>query len=221
MYRGLVLSVFFFIAAINAAAQDPVKKDSIPVSQKDTTEKPMVLNAGKQVKIAVDTGKTKYVNQGKIAGRKAVISSLTFPGLGQIRNGVTVYRLAKVAGIYTGATFLTLSLIDNSKMYKVFLKEVQFRNENPGQTENALYANYPTDGLIVAKDNARRNKEVVIFSLVGLYLFQAVEAYIDARLKYFDVGDIAGIKLSPAIINTNNTYSYNQMNPGIKLSMTF
>jgi len=221
MYKSFLLSVLLLITAFNAVAQDPVKKDSIPAGQRDTTEKPMVINAGKQVKIAVDTGKTKYVNQGKIAGRRAVISSLTVPGLGQIRNGVTVYRLIKVAGIYTGATFLTLSLIDNNKMYKVFLKEVQFRNENPGQTENPLYANYPSEGLIVAKDNARRNREVVVFSLIGLYLFQAVEAYIDARLKYFDVGDIAGIKLSPAVINTGNTYSYGQLRPGIKLSMSF
>lgn len=224
MYRTLLVSVLFLLAVFNAAAQDPVKekKDSLN-NARDTTgkAKPMVLNAGKQVKIAVDTGKTKYVNQGKIAGRRAAISSLILPGLGQIRNGVTVYRLAKVAGIYTGATFLTLSFIDNNKMYKVFLRELQYRKDHPGKTENQLYANYPTDGLILAKDNARRNREVVIFSFVGLYLLNVVEAYIDARLKYFDVGDIAGIKLSPGLMNTNGMYGFNQVTPGIKLSLSF
>ncbi|WP_316791699.1 DUF5683 domain-containing protein [Pedobacter frigoris] len=224
MYRAVLVSVLFLFTVFTAVAQVPVKdkKDSLN-SLKDTTEKakPMVLNAGKQVKIAVDTGKTKYVNQGKIAGRRAAISSMMLPGLGQIRNGVTVYRLAKVAGIYTGATFLTLSYIDNNKMYKVFLKELQYRKDNPGKTQNVDYARVPTDGMILAKDNARRNREVVTFSFVGLYLLNVVEAYIDARLKYFDVGDIAGIKLSPGLINTNDIYGFNQVTPGIKLSMSF
>ncbi len=210
MYRLLILLLLIFSTALTAIAQE-----------QDTVAKPVVINAGKQVKVAVDTGKTKYVNPGKIAGRKAVISSLIIPGMGQIRNGVTVYRLAKVAGIYVGGTLLTISLIDNSKMYKVFLKEVQFRTAHPDSTQNPLYRGYPTSGLILAKDNARRNKEVVIFSLVGLYLLNAVEAYIDARLKYFDVGDVASLKVSPVLINTNNMYGFNPGFPGVKLSLTF
>ena len=210
MYRFLIVSLLFFSTALTVAGQE-----------QDSVAKPVVINAGKQVKVAVDTGKTKYVNPGKIAGRKAVISSLIVPGMGQIRNGVTVYRLAKVAGIYVGGTLLTISLIDNSKMYKVFLKEVQFRTANPDSTQNPLYRAYPTSGLILAKDNARRNKEVVIFSLVGLYLLNAVEAYIDARLKYFDVGDVASLKISPVLLNTNNMYGFNPGTPGLKLSLTF
>ena len=223
MQRKLAVSLLFFFMTFAAVAQRPatVRKDTIGVNPTDTAAKPMVINAGKQVKIAVDTGKTKYVNPGKIAGRKAVISSLIVPGMGQIRNGVTVYRLAKVAGIYTGATLLTISLIDNSKMYKVFLKEVQVRKENGDVPVNPAYRSYPTSGLIIAKDNARRNKEVVIFSLVGLYLLNAVEAYIDARLKYFDVDDVASLKISPGLMNTNNMYGFNPVVPGVKLSLTF
>jgi len=221
MQKFLTVLLLCVFTALVAAAQQPVKgkKDTIEKNSADTVAKPMVINAGKQVKVAVDTGKTKYVNPGKIAGRKAVISSLIVPGMGQIRNGVTVYRLAKVAGIYTGATLLTISLIDNSKMYKVFLKEVQYRNSH-GDTA-ASYPNYPTSGLILAKDNARRNREVVIFSLVGLYLLNAVEAYIDARLKYFDVGDVASLKMSPVLMNTNTMYGFNPVTPGVKLSLTF
>lgn len=219
MNRVLLLSVLFFASAFTANAQRPavVKKDSTVRIQQDTVAKPLVLEAGKQVKVAVDTGKTKYINKGKIAGRRAILSSLMLPGLGQIRNGVTVYRLAKVAGIYTGATMLTLSYIDNSKNYKVFLDEVQHRKENNDEPKNQQYASYPTDGLIIAKDTFRRNKEVIIFSYVGLYILSAVEAYIDARLKYFDVEDI-GFKVSPGIINSDRMYGYNQVTPGVKLT---
>lgn len=221
MRSFLSVSILVMLTVFSAAAQQPgkVKKDTLINETADTTGKYPVIKAGKQVKIAVDTGKAKYVNPGKIAGRKAVISSLIVPGMGQIRNGVTVYRLVKVAGIYTGATILTLSLIDNIKMYKVFVNEIKFRTENGG-TPNS-YASYPTSGLILAKDNAKRNKEVVIFSLAGLYLLNAVEAYIDARLKYFDVGDVASLKISPVLLNTNTMYGFNPGVPGMKVSLSF
>lgn len=236
MYRNLLLLVLLVFCAFTVSAQKPVttkpvtpkaipvsKKDTAATSLKDTVEKPMVINAGKQVKIAVDTGKTKYVNLGKIAGRRAAISSLMVPGLGQIRNGITVYRLAKVAGIYTGATLLTLSFIDNNKNYHLFYDELIYRRDpnNKGQTPSPGFP-YTTDmaGLITAKDTFRRNKEVIIFSFVGLYLLNVVEAYIDARLKYFDVGDVA-FKVSPAVINTDMMYGFNQATPGIKLTLSF
>jgi len=216
MYKNLLLSVLFLFIAVTVSAQE------IPVVKKDTLinkTKPVVEPVRPQ---KVDTlKKPAYVNPGKIAGRRAAISSLMLPGLGQIRNGVTVYRLAKVAGIYTGFTLLTISFIDNSKNYKLFYNEIIYRRANEGQASPDFpYANMDNNGLITAKDLFRRNKEVIIFSYVGLYLLNVVEAYIDARLKYFNVDDI-GMKLSPGLINTEYMYGYNNVTPGIKLSIRF
>jgi hypothetical protein len=166
-----------------------------------------------------DTLKPKYINLGKIQGRRAALSSAVVPGLGQIRNGVTFYRLLKVAGIYTGGTLLTLSYIDNSKKYKDFLAEIDYRTLNDGKSpKGSLYSEYPVSGLISAKDNARRNREVVIFSMAGLYLLNIVEAYIDARLKYFDVGEVT-FKVSPSLLNTGTMYGFSPVSPGLKITL--
>jgi len=214
MYKSLLLSVLFlFVTALARAQETPVvKKDTLVIKAKPVVEP---VRAQK-----VDTlKKPAYVNLGKIAGRRAALSSLMLPGLGQIRNGVTVYRLAKVAGLYTGITLLTISFIDNSKNYKLFYDEIIYRRANNNEkSADFPYNNMDEAGLITAKDLFRRNKEVIIFSYVGLYLLNVVEAYIDARLKYFNVDDI-GMKISPGLINTDTMYGFNNVTPGIKLTI--
>jgi hypothetical protein len=207
MYR-LLLLLLLVSAAFAQAQVKPVPATVLP----DTNRLDTLKSTG------TDTLKPKYVNMGKIQGRRAAISSAIVPGLGQIRNGVTFYRLLKVAGIYTGATFLTLSLIDNNKKYKEFLDEINFRDQNNGTPKPGQYAQSPRTGLVSAKDNARRNREVVIFSLGGLYLLNIVEAYIDARLKYFDVGDVT-FKVSPSLLNSGTMYGMSPVAPGFKITM--
>ncbi|MGY4386349.1 hypothetical protein ACVWYN_003402 [Pedobacter sp. UYP24] len=209
MNRGLLLCSLLFLLAFGAQAQMKTSakmRDSAFLDSSRTKR--------------TDTLKPKYVNLGKIAARRAAISSALLPGLGQIRNGVTVYRLAKVAGIYTGITLLTLSYMSNDKSYKIYLDELQFRSKNKGVSPlGSIYTTFPQEGLIAAKDIARRNREVVIFSLGGLYLMNIVEAYVDARLKYFDVGDVA-FKVSPGIINGGSLYGNNSIAPGLKITLS-
>lgn len=207
MYR-LLLLLLLVSAGFAQAQVKPVPSTVLPDTNRLDTLK----------STATDTLKPKYVNMGKIQGRRAAISSAIVPGLGQIRNGVTFYRLLKVAGIYTGATFLTLSLIDNNKKYKEFLDEINFRDQNNGKPKPGQYAQSPRSGLVSAKDNARRNREVVIFSLGGLYLLNIVEAYIDARLKYFDVGEVT-FKVSPSLLNSGTMYGMSPVAPGFKITM--
>jgi len=207
MYR-LLLLLLLVSAGFAQAQVKPVPTTVLPDTNRLDTLK----------STATDTLKPKYVNMGKIQGRRAAISSAIVPGLGQIRNGVTFYRLLKVAGIYTGATFLTLSLIDNNKKYKEFLDEINFRDQNNGTPKPGQYAQSPRTGLVSAKDNARRNREVVIFSLGGLYLLNIVEAYIDARLKYFDVGEVT-FKVSPSLLNSGTMYGMSPVTPGFKITM--
>jgi len=210
MLRAFVLSLLLlFVGSAVKSQSQPVlrnKKDSVALNSKK-----------------LDTVKPKYINQGKVAGRQAMFRSMIVPGLGQFRNGFNVYRGLKVAGLYTGATLLTISFIDNSKNYREALSDLQYRRENPGQTKpGSFYAPYSEQGVIQAKDTFRRNKDVIIFSFIGLYLLNIVDAYVDTRLKYFDVGDVA-FKVSPTLIdmNTNTMYGFASPAPGFKLSLSF
>nr|WP_199081569.1 DUF5683 domain-containing protein [Pedobacter sp. ASV19] len=210
MPKILLLSALLCFAFFSVKAQQPyLKKDSI-------------LSKAPQI----DTIKPAYVNKGKIAARKAVFRALVAPGWGQLGNGVTVYRLVKVGALYTGATLLTLSYMSNNKQYHRYLTELQDRQHNieqgkPEINPNSELARYPTPQLTVAKDTYRRNKEVIIFSFVALYAVQAIEAYVDARLMYFDVGDDLAIRFSPTLINNGTMYGYNPYTPGLKVSFRF
>jgi hypothetical protein len=196
--------VVLALASLTVKAQDPItiKTDS----------------SGAKV-AKVDTLKSNYVNVGKIAARRAILRSAIIPGWGQFGNGLNVYRGLKIAAIYTGATVLTLSYIDNNNRYKEFLAELRDRQANGGKAViGSPYYDVQTAGLTSAKDTYRRNREVVIFSMIGLYGIQVVEAYVDARLKYFDVGDDLAISIKPSIINSGTLFGYQSYVPAVKVS---
>jgi len=222
MYRILLLSVLIFFAVQTVTAQEvlEIRRDTtVRPERPDSLEATQTIDRVRRVE-TTDSVKPKYVNQGKIAGRKAIFRSLMVPGLGQIGNGITVYRLAKVGGIYVGFTMLTLSYIENNRNYHIFLNDLIYLRNKGVPNPDSPYNQVDEAGLISAKDLFRRNREVVIFSLVGLYLMNAVEAYVDARLKYFNVDDVS-MKLSPDLLNTNTMYGFNKVTPGIKLTLTF
>lgn len=201
MSKILLLSVLLCCAIFSVSAQDQftVKGDSL---------KRTPANAD-----------TPYVNLGKIAARKAAFRSAIIPGWGQVGNGLTVYRGIKVAAIYTGGVLLGMSYIQNTRDYKRFLTEIQYRRENGGLSPpgSSLAIYQDESALITAKDIYRRNREVVLFSFVALYAVNIIEAYVDARLKYFDVGDNLAIKISPSMINSNIKYGYNSFAPALKI----
>ncbi|SOD18530.1 DUF5683 domain-containing protein [Pedobacter xixiisoli] len=219
--RAFLLSVVLFIAFTSVNAQTP----ATPIRQ-DTTAK-------------LDTiAPPKYVNQGKIAGKKAVYRSLIFPGLGQIYNyglvvddvkagrtegkriGQKLYIIGKIGAIYAGGTILVMSYLDNNRNYKLFLQELQYRqlNNNNPDPNNGL-GQYDTNGLTVAKNIYKRNREVVIISLLGLYGLNVLDAYVTARLKFFNVDDTLSLKLSPTIINSNTMYGFSNAAPALKLTL--
>jgi len=206
MHRILLIFTFIILTGAVAFGQEPitVKKDS----------------SGK-ASAKIDTLETKYVNIGKIEARRSMIRSAMIPGWGQISNGITVYRIAKVAAIYTGGTLLAMSFIQNNKDYKVTLRELQYRqvnNNEPNPSPDNIYSEASTPQLTQAKEIFRRNKEVVIFSFIALYGVNVIEAYIDARLKYFDINNELTMKISPSAISSGSMYGYNSFTPAIKLS---
>lgn len=219
--RAFLLSVILCIVFTAVKAQTPVgslKPDT--TAKLDTLESP------------------KYINQGKIAGKKAVYRSLIFPGLGQIYNyglvvddvkagrtqgkrvGQKIYIIGKIGAIYAGGTMLVMSFIDNNNNYNLFLRELQYRklNNNAPDPNNGL-SQYDTNGLTIAKNIYKRNREVVIISLLGLYGLNVLDAYVTARLKFFNVDETLSLKLSPSLINSNTMYGFSNVTPALKLTL--
>lgn len=219
MRTWLFLGFLCFTLSI-ARAQDPVKKTA------DTT------------KGRIDTLKNPdYINPGKEAGRKAFRKSLIFPGLGQIYNyGLVVkdvqsgavkgkrvaqklYIIGKLGAIYAGGTVLVMSYIQNRSDYKATLEELQYRQANNGQPNpEGKFVQYTnTEALNVGKNIYKRNSQVVLISLVGLYALNAIDAYVTARLKFFNIDESLSLRVSPSLINSNTLYGFNAK-PSLKLT---
>lgn len=241
----ILVSLFTFLIVNLANAQ---VKDTTVLKPADTTKTKLVTPIGKggakQPVTRQDSMKAKYVNPGKVAGRKAVFRSMIIPGWGQVYNMQLLsdgygtragksqfwqkfYTSAKIAGIYGGITVLTISYIDSRKNYKIFLAESQYREaKNSGQSTEGLEANpnlarWSDSGVTTNKANYKRNAQIVLFSYGLVYFANIVDAYVAARLHFFNIDDNLGtVKLMPSMINTNSVYGFNAT-PALKLSLTF
>ena len=57
------------------------------------------------------------------------------------------------------------------------------------------------DNILKSRKNYyRRNRDLCIICMVGVYLLSMVDAYVDASLSHFDISPDLSIDVSPAII---------------------
>lgn len=127
--------------------------------------------------------------------RRAALNSALLPGLGQITNK----RWWKVPLVYGGFVGIGLVFEFNQRYYKIFLKEAQFRQENPGKTQNPLYARFTTEGIISIKDSYRRNRDLSVLGGLGFYAINIIDAYVDAKFFRFDISDDLSVKVRPSL----------------------
>lgn len=239
--RGLyrfILAFFCIISFANFAAAQV--KDTV-LKQVDTVhvvKKPSVLERTGP-KSQIDTVKSKYVNPGKVAGRQAIIRSLIIPGWGQVYNIKLLndgygeranknhllqkaYTIGKIGAIYGGFTALTVAYISSRKNYKLYLKELQYRQEHNDMSDpnGPFGARYSTVGITSGKNTYKRNSQIVIFSYGLVYLANVLDAYVAARLHFFNVDDNLAFNILPTLQNVNSLYT-NTYVPSIKLALTF
>ena len=77
--------------------------------------------------------------------------------------------------------------------------ESSLRKANPGQTNLPEYAKATDQQIFNTKDYYRRSRDLALFSFIGFYGLNIIDAYIDARLATFDVGDSLTIKIEPSV----------------------
>jgi len=227
---------FFLVNLASAQVKDTVLK---PADTSKIKLSKSLDTAAKKPMTRKDSMKAKYVNPGKVAGRKAVFRSMIIPGWGQLYNiqllndgygtraGKSqffqkLYTGGKIAAIYGGITVLTMSYIESSKQYNLALTELQYRDSHNDQPDpnGPFGSRYSTTGITQRKDTYRRNKQIVLFSYGLVYFANVVDAYVAARLHFFNIDDNLSFKVMPSMINTNSMYGFNAT-PALKLSLTF
>jgi hypothetical protein len=125
------------------------------------------------------------------ANRAAILSAV-IPGAGQVYNK----SYWKVPVLYAGIGALIYFIDFNQKNYKTFRTAYIFRNDLDSSTVDG-FSNYTNDDLLVRRDYYRRNRDLCYIIVGVVYVLNIVDAYVDAHLKDFDVGDDLTLSTHP------------------------
>lgn len=139
---------------------------------------------------------------------RAMWLSLLCPGLGQVYNR-RYWKLPLVVGGFVGLGYATAwnnkMLVDYTKAYRDAMDNDPSTNSYmdfypPTTKEENIDMAWLKKSLKSKKDFYRRNKELCIISIVGMYLLCVVDAYVDASLMNFDISEDLSMQVKPAVI---------------------
>lgn len=138
---------------------------------------------------------------------RAVWMSALFPGLGQLYNR-RYWKLPIVIGAYMGLGYATSwnngMLNDYTKAYRDIMDNDPTTNSYmnffpPNTQESDLDRTWLTNVLQSRKNFYRRNRDLCIIAMVGVYLVAMVDAYVDASLSHFDISPELSIDVAPVL----------------------
>lgn len=155
---------------------------------------------------------------------RAVWLSALFPGLGQVYNR-RYWKLPIVVGAFMGLGYGTSwnnsMLRDYTQAYNDLLDNdpttKSYMDFFPTTTrEEDLDKSWLTNTFKHRKDYFRRNRDLCIICMVGVYLLAMVDAYVDASLAHFDISPTLSMDVAPVIYNDSHLKS-----PGIGVLWAF
>jgi hypothetical protein len=134
--------------------------------------------------------------------KKATTLSTICPGAGQIYNK-SYWR----APIVVGGLVSMIYVVDwNNRGFNRFKTAYQLRvdyDRNPQLYPNGsmdeFRGRYPANFLKNLRDSHRRSRDLSILLTAGVYIFQIIDAHVDAHLKDFDVSDNLTIDVQPVV----------------------
>lgn len=164
------------------------------------------------VEFLMDTTASPTLGQVRVFNpdpQRALWLSALCPGLGQIYNR-RYWKLPIVVGAFVG---LSYGASWNNRMYKDYSKGYRDVMDDDPDTRSYMDFFPPTvkesdlDKAWLQKvmknkrDYYRRYREICIISMVGVYLINIVDAYVDASLAHFDISPDLTLDVSPAAID--------------------
>lgn len=131
-----------------------------------------------------------------------------FPGLGQVYNR-RYWKLPIIVGGYLGLAYATnwnnsmlrdytkayADLLDNDPNTKAYMDLF-----SPNVKEESLDKTWLKNVINTRKNYFRRNRDLCVISMVGVYLLAIAEAYVDASLSHFDISPDLTMDVAPRLI---------------------
>lgn len=139
---------------------------------------------------------------------RAVWMSALFPGLGQVYNR-RYWKLPIVVGGYLGLAYATTwnstMLTDYTNAYRDIMDNDPSTKSYmdffpPTVKEEDLDTNWLKNVLQSRKNYFRRNRDLCIICMVGVYLLAMVDAYVDASLSHFDISPELSMDVAPTLM---------------------
>ena len=139
---------------------------------------------------------------------RAVWLSALFPGLGQIYNR-RYWKLPIIVGGFMGLGYATSwnnsMLEDYTNAYRDIMdtdsSTKSYMDFFPSTTkEENLDKTWLTNVLKSRKNYYRKNRDLCIICMVGVYLLSIVDAYVDASLAHFDISPDLSMDVAPVIM---------------------
>lgn len=214
-----LVAVVALAASVNAAAQDrrPVRRthattdiavDTVGVAMVDSLFQQQVDSVAAPLKAP---SPYDFWEETEVAFNpdptRAVWMSALFPGLGQVYNR-RYWKLPIVIGAYLGLGYATSwnngMLSDYTKAYRDIMDSDPSTNSYmnffpPTTSESSLDKTWLTKLLQSRKNFYRRNRDLCIICMVGMYLVAMVDAYVDASLSHFDISPDLSMDVAPAV----------------------
>ncbi|WP_026955560.1 DUF5683 domain-containing protein [Algoriphagus vanfongensis] len=121
--------------------------------------------------------------------RKATLLSAILPGAGQVYNGKAWKVPILYAGFITDIYFIGF----NNKRYQVF-REALFAFDD-GEVND--FPSLNRDALVRNVEYWRKNRDLTILLLAGIYALNIIDANVDAHLSGFDISDDLALGFEP------------------------
>ena len=166
--------------------------------------------------------------------KKATTLSMICPGAGQIYNG-SYWKAPIVIGGFASMIYV----IDwNNRGYQRFrtaynlrvdydnaLKEYNAATDKTGLTKpsptDEFRGRYTADYLKNLKNSYRRNRDLSIIITAGVYLFNVIDAHVDAHLQDYDISDNLSMDVQPHIGNVYTAQSGSVNTYGLGININF
>jgi hypothetical protein len=179
-------------------------------------------------KVVGDTLKLNRFENWQPNSIRAMWLAMVFPGGGQIYNR----KYWKLPIVYGGVVGCIYAVNWNSQMLKDYSQAYQDITDKDPTTNSHLEMlplGYNISGreehfktiFKRKKDFYRRNRDLSIFCIAGVYLLSVVDAYVDAELSTFDIGRELSVQLSPNMISTDMMQGTSLMNATPCISINF
>ena len=131
---------------------------------------------------------------------KASIYSALLPGAGQVYNK----KYWKVPVVYASLGTALYIANWNKKEYLHYRKAFEYRTDSDDSTLDPYVDIYTESNLITIKNYHRKNRDLAYIITVGIYLFNIIDASVDAHLFNFNVNDNLGLRLEPMLTRCQN-----------------